>query len=259
MPHHGKHHGGHRDYRSRDSERRSKYHHGESDRSHGGSNSSHSLSEYSIWVANPVSYVAQTPEQDPRSPHIQLKLTDGTNSPEADINVKSTSQDSRLVYWVNNNFQHPITSELESLPLGQTVLKPTNGQPSQYALDFLRTTPALLDLNAGTILPASGNNTIEDKLEPILTSAINQNAKVYLWGQGYNDSNGESGIHDIHMNQGNTGHFSNDVYSDGSFMVQFEDHWEAVFLAFADQEVPTDNETGNPTADAQAFDETLSS
>ena len=138
MPHHGKHHGGHRDYRSRDSERRSRYHHGESDRSHGGSDRSHSLSEYSIWVANPVSYVAQTPEQDPKSPHIQLKLTDGSNSPEADINVKSTSQDSRLVYWVNNNFQHPITSQIESLPLGQTVLKPQNGQPSPYALDFLR-------------------------------------------------------------------------------------------------------------------------
>ncbi|CAD0093804.1 unnamed protein product [Aureobasidium vineae] len=248
MPHYG----GHGEHKSRDSERRS-------GNNQEGSNSSHSLKNYSIWVANPVSYVAQTPEQDPKSPHITLKLTDGTNSPEADINVKSTSKDTRLVYWVNNNFQHPITQQLASLPLGQTVLKPTNGEHSKYALDFIRTTPALLDLNAGTILPASGNNTIEDKLEPILTQAINQKAKVYLWGQGYNDSNGESGIHDIHMNQGNTGNFSNDVFSDGSFMVQFEDHWEAVFLAFADQEVPTDDETGDPTDDAKAFDETLSS
>jgi uncharacterized protein YukJ len=258
MPHHGNHHGGHREHKSRDSERRpGNSNKGGSNQS--GSNKTHSLSDYSIWVANPVSFVAQTPEQDPKSPHITLKLTDGTNSPEADINVKSTSQDSSLVYWINNAFTHPITQQIESLPLGQTVLKPTNGQPSKYALDFLRTTPALLDLSAGTILPASGNTTIEDTLSTILTSAINQKAKIYLWGQAYNDSNGESGIHDIHMNQGNTGNFSNDVYSDGSFMVQFEDHWEAVFLAFADQAVPTDDVTGDPTAGAKPFDQTLSS
>jgi uncharacterized protein YukJ len=261
MPHHGTHHGGHREHKSRDSDRRSgnNSNKGGSNNQSGSNNKTHSLSDYSIWVANPVSFVAQTPEQDPKSPHITLKLTDGTNSPEADINVKSTSQDSRLVYWINNAFTHPITQELGPLPLGQKVLKPTNGQPSPLALDFLRTTPALLDLSAGTILPATGNTTIESTLSTILTSAINQKAKVYLWGQAYNDSNGESGIHDIHMNQGNTGGFSNDVYSDGSFVVQFEDHWEAVFLAFADQEVPTDDQTGNPTANAEPFDQTLSS
>jgi len=257
MPHHGYHHGGHREHKSRDSERRSGNNHGGSNNS--GNNSTHSLKNYSIWVANPVSFVAQTPQQDPKSPHITLKLTDDTNSPEADINVKSTSQDSRLVYWINNAFVHPITQQLESLPLGQKVLTPSNGQPSPLALDFLRTSPALLDLSAGTILPATGNDTIESTLSTILTTAIDQKAKVYLWGQAYNDSNSESGIHDIHMNQGNTGNFTNDVYSDGSFLVQFEDHWEAVFLAFADQETPTDDETGDPTADAKAFDQTLSS
>jgi uncharacterized protein YukJ len=266
MPHHGHHHGGHREHKSRDSERRSgnnsnsnKGGNTHSGSGSGSSNKTHSLSDYSIWVANPVSFVAQTPEQDPKSPHITLKLSDGTNSPEADINVKSTSQDTRLVYWINNAFTHPITQQISSLPLGQTVLKPSGGQPSKYALDFLRTKPALLDLNAGTILPATGNTTIEDTLSTILTSAINQKAKIYLWGQAYNDSNGESGIHDIHMNQGNTGNFTNDVYSDGSFVVQFEDHWEAVFLAFADQAVPTDDETGDPTANAEPFDQTLSS
>lgn len=253
MPHHGHHHGGHREHKSRDSERRS----GNSNQS--GSSTIHSLKNYSIWVANPVSYDAQTPQQDPKSPHITLKLTDGTNSPEADINVKSTSEDSRLVYWINNAFTHPITQQLASLPLGQKILKSSNGQPSPLALDFLRTTPSLLDLSAGTILPATGNTTIESTLSALLTTAINQKAKVYLWGQAYNDSNGESGIHDIHMNQGNTGNFTNDVYSDGSFVVQFEDHWEAVFLAFADQEVPTDDSTGDPTEDAKAFDQTLSS
>jgi uncharacterized protein YukJ len=259
MPHHGHHHGGHREHKSRDSERRSGNSNKGGTNQSGSSNTTHSLRNYSIWIANPVSFVAQTPEQDPKSPHITLKLTDGTNSPEADINVKSTSQDSRLIYWINNAFNHPITSQLESLSLGQTILKPTDGKPSPYALDFLRTTPALLDLSAGTILPATGGNTIEDTLSSILTTAINQKAKVYLWGQAYNDSNGESGIHDIHMNQGNTGSFANDLYSDGSFMVQFEDHWEAVFLAFADQEVPTDDQTGDPTAGAKAFDQTLSS
>ncbi|CAK3873731.1 Hypothetical predicted protein [Lecanosticta acicola] len=202
--------------------------------------------KYGVWAAKPTSYDAQTPKQDPKTPHITLQLSGGGS---AEINVKSTSSDDRLVFWVNKSFLHPITSALSQLAPGLTE------NPSEStSLDFQRTTPALLDVNAGTLLDPyekGPDNDILDELEPILDQAIHEGAMVYLFGQFYHDRDGASGIHDCHMNQGNSGG------GDGSFMVQFNDgHWEAVFLAFATQSLPTDDE-GKPTSDAEAFDQRL--
>jgi len=215
---------------------------------------------YGVWVANPISYDAQTPKQDPKTPHIILKFGDGKNSGQADINVKSTDKDTRLVYWVNKNFTHPITKQLANQDLG--LWKISSPESSDVALDFQRTQPALVDISAGTLLPSyeqGPNNDILDKLEPMLNQAIDEKAKVYVYGEWYQDADGTSGIHDVHMNQGNAKGYSNAVFSDGSLMVHFNDgHWEAVFLAFASQALPTDDR-GDPTASAKPFDQTLAS
>lgn len=64
-----------------------------------------------------------------------------------------------------------------------------------------------------------------------------------------------TGIHDIHMNQGNSGSFDSAVGSDGAFIIHYpsDGHFEAVFLAFADQAIPTDNQTGKPAQNAQTL------
>lgn len=215
---------------------------------------------YGVWVANPVSYDAQTPKQDPKSPHITLKFDDGSDGGEAEINVKSTDKDTRLVYWVNRQFSHPITESLANLDLGLRTLSSAN--TSDLALDFQRTQPALLNIDQGQVLPSyeSGpNNDILDKLEPILDQAIKEKATIYLYGQSYHDSDGQSGIHDIHMNQGSSKGYSNAIYNDGSFSIKFNDgHWEAVFLAFASQSLPTDD-SGDPTDDAETLEQRVGS
>ncbi|KAK4494921.1 hypothetical protein PRZ48_014277 [Zasmidium cellare] len=217
-----------------------------------------SLKRYGVWVVKPESYDAQTPRQDSKSPHITLKFTDDGSGGSAEINVKSLDQDKRLVYWVNRNFTHPITSDLDNLNLGLRNI--TKGSKSDLALDFQRTEPSLFNLKQGEILPhyAQGpNNDILDKLEPILTQAIKEKATMYIFGQSYHDSDGVDGIHDIHMNQGNEKGFENSIYSDGSFFVRFKDgHWEAVGLAFASQALPTD-EKGDPEQGARRFDQVL--
>ncbi|KAI0474165.1 hypothetical protein GGR56DRAFT_567856 [Xylariaceae sp. FL0804] len=220
-----------------------------------------SSSSYGVWAAHASKYTAQTPQQDSKSPHITLYFEGGSNKEaSAAINVKSTDSDSRLVYWVNKSFSHPITEQLSGLKLGLHSVE--SSASSALALDFQRTTPALMDLAAGTIVEpyeSGPNNDILDLLEPILDQAIKEKATIYVYGQSYQDSDGSSGIHDVHMNQGNTGDFENATYSDGSFLVNFADgHWEAVFLAFASQELPTDD-SGKPTSAAKAFDQTLSS
>jgi uncharacterized protein YukJ len=45
------------------------------------------------------------------------------------------------------------------------------------------------------------------------------------------------------MNQGSLPQFANGIYEDGALLFKFDDgHWEAVFLAFASQKIPTDDQ-----------------
>lgn len=83
------------------------------------------IPHYGVWIAQPTRYTAQTEEEDPKSPHIYLYFKDSSSSSsssskdyEAAINVKSTGKDSRLVYWFNRNFTHPITEQLSTLDEG---------------------------------------------------------------------------------------------------------------------------------------------
>jgi uncharacterized protein YukJ len=60
------------------------------------------------------------------------------------------------------------------------------------------------------------------------------------------------------MNQGDTKSYDNAVGKDGAILIHYsggDQHWEAIFLAFATQKVPTDDQTGNPTSDARALSE----
>ncbi|KAF9123724.1 hypothetical protein BGW39_008729, partial [Mortierella sp. 14UC] len=152
---------------------------------------------YGVWVGKPIRY--ETDGEADASPHINLIFKDdllGSREHTAAINVKSDGPDSRLVYWRINSFTHPITSTLEPLDYGFYRL-PIRGVVR--GLDFTRGTP-ILDIRTGRILPhdlPGGNNDILDVVEPVLDSAISQNAKVYMFGSSFG-----SGIHDVHMNQG---------------------------------------------------------
>ena len=57
------------------------------------------------------------------------------------------------------------------------------------------------------------------------------------------------GVHDIHMNQGNSPRFSKDdgVWQDGGLMFWFpkQGEWVAVFLKFQSQAIHTDDTTGH--------------
>ena len=70
------------------------------------------------------------------------------------------------------------------------------------------------------------------------------------FGSSYADPNGQQGIHDIHMNQGNPkGPFQKDngIWQDGAIFIELpaSGKWIAVFLAFQTESWTTDN-SGNP-------------
>jgi uncharacterized protein YukJ len=56
-------------------------------------------------------------------------------------------------------------------------------------------------------------------------------------------------VHDIHLNQGNSGRFVRDdgVWQDGGLLLHFPtgDQWVAIFLAFQGQTWHTDDVTGH--------------
>jgi len=236
---------------------RSSHHHPHHHHKSGGGNTktgeraSASSDKYGCWKGTPISYTGETLEQD-KSPHITLKFSDGTSNKtiEAQINVASTSNDTEIVYWLNSNWSHPITETLT--PLSEGFHEATTTDGTGLSLDFLRTTPALVDFSAGQVVQdsnSSESNDILSQLEPVIKAAIAAEATAYIFGRDYG-----TGIDDIHMNQGNTGNFENAVGIDGALIFQYptgDQQFVAIFLAFAEQEVPTDDQTGAPASGAK--------
>ncbi|KAF9537574.1 hypothetical protein EC957_007954 [Mortierella hygrophila] len=185
------------------------------------------IPHYGVWVATPT---ALTIERDDFS---------------AAINVKSIGLDSRLIYWLVNNLQNDFINSLRGLERGFHPLGAGNG------LDYDRS--HLVDFAEGTLLEYHAlwpDNGIIDQVAPILQRAIeSDNVTVYIFGSQFPHGDG---IHDIHMNQGSLGQFDHGVGQDGGIVFHYHDNdrWEAIFLAFASQKIPTD-ENGLPRDDAR--------
>jgi uncharacterized protein YukJ len=193
-----------------------------------------------------------------QSPHYQVRIVDDTTDYRIAVNVKSQLPPSDVEYIIVENFQHPITSIVEPLPRGFTALaqKPVSG-----ALDYIRGN--LFDRIDMRPLPFSVpgfDNDLNEKLDRLMQRAVaDEGASVCAFGERWGPEPGKkdkyfgflpgNGIHDIHMNQGNSGQFVGDdgVYQDGGVLVHFPDQheWVAVFLKFQSQSWHTDDTTGH--------------
>ncbi|KAG0092970.1 hypothetical protein BGZ93_007117 [Podila epicladia] len=215
------------------------------------------VDNYGVWVGTPSSFRMETVEEDPHTPHIYLKFTDNSNNRnlEAAINVKSKQEESRLVFWVKRQFLHPIVNDLSRLDKRFHSL-PDRQVLSLDGLDYIRT-PGLIFPSRGILLEhdvPGPHNDMLNVMEPILKRAIKEKATVYIFGSRFERGHG---IHEVHMNQGSLQQFSNDVNKDGALIIQFEDHWEAVFLAFGSQKVPTDDVKGLSLTKSESLAEQL--
>ncbi|ORX94140.1 hypothetical protein BCR34DRAFT_580158 [Clohesyomyces aquaticus] len=203
------------------------------------------ISDYGVWKAIPVRYTFETNADDPNSPHLSLFFTDDDpGEARAAINIKSGDHsDSRLVSWMIPSFKHPVSANLSALSTGFHSLADA-GLGSSIALDYIRGN--LFHRQSGRLLPhdvPGENNDILDVLRPVIDEAIEKNAAIYIYGSHFNDG---KGIHNVHMNQGSPRRWSRDngVYHDGGLIIQFSDHWEAVFIGFASQAVHTEDGPG---------------
>lgn len=175
------------------------------------------------------------------------------NKYDVAINVKSKGSPSELVYVLEDPFDHQDTiQKLQALDLGFHAATPS------LFLDYFRT-PGLVDIKRGAVLKhdVPGNdNDLLDKLEPVIQSAIRNQATVYIFGFRYRDG---KGIHKVHMNQGSAGSFANQngVKKDGAIIIHDKDGWKAVFLAFASQKTPTDDRNGQPEPGAKSLEDQI--
>ena len=204
---------------------------------------------------------ARKEERDFSSPHYHVYVSAGGTDFRISINVRSSLKLPDLLFFVDENFQHPMNEDLVLLKQGFTEVE---RKKDGLALDFIRGN--LFDRRKMKTLPhniPNPDNDLNDKLNHYIGRAIQSpEAYLYAWGERWGPEvnspdkifyfNPANGIHDIHMNQGNSGGFAsqNGVWQDGALMIHFpaEDRWIAIFTAFQSQSWHTDDHTGHPLA-----------
>jgi uncharacterized protein YukJ len=192
------------------------------------------------------------------TPHYQVEAVDANGLHfRLAVNVLSQEHPSELLYHVDDDLRHPLTAAVPA-NLGFTRLPP---RPGAANLDFVRGN--VCDRDRMRVLPpdvAGPDNDLADLLDHWVGRAVaDPKAVVYAFGErwptephkpdkifGFRPGNG---IHDIHMNQGNSGAFTRDdgVWQDGGLLLHFpdQDRWVGIFLAFQGQVWHTDDATGH--------------
>lgn len=190
------------------------------------------------------------------APHFLVHVTDTRESWRIAINVRSQTKPSDVLYHVNEDLWHPMCHTVRQLPFGFTTKK----QLPAIGLDYLRS--GLFQVRDMRPLPCclpGENNDLNELIEKYLRDAVgNRKVEIYAFGVRWPKTAGRDpdfgfrpaqGVHDIHMNQGNSSRWRSDdgIRQDGALFIHFleADRWVALFLAFQSQSFTTDDKTGH--------------
>jgi uncharacterized protein YukJ len=215
------------------------------------------LSRYGVLKGVVLDRVVETTD----SPHYQIHLRAKDTDFRVAVNVRSSQHPHDLLYLADDDFTHPVTSGLVELPEGFTEL---DSRAGGLALDFIRGN--LFDRlgmrEAPTTKPGPDNDLGEFLDHHVQRALGNPDVHVYVFGErwgpestadkifGFRPGNG---VHDVHMNQGNSGAFVRDdgVWQDGAVLIHLtdSDRWVGIFLAFQSQAWHTDDVTGHRLPD----------
>ncbi|MGH3921672.1 MAG: DUF2278 family protein [Pseudonocardiaceae bacterium] len=215
------------------------------------------LSSYGVLVGHAVDRRREEGSSD--TPHYQIHVKDGDGvNYRIAVNVRSQLPPSDLLYLVDDDLRHPVTTALESLGSGWHLLPRRAGGAN---LDFIRGnlfTPAQMRPLPPDVPGA--DNDLSDHLDHYVQRAIRDPAaQLYIYGERWGPERSTkdkifgflpgNGVHDIHMNQGNSERFRADdgVWQDGGILIHFpgESRWAGLFLAFQSQAWHTDDTTGH--------------
>jgi uncharacterized protein YukJ len=211
------------------------------------------IQDYGVLKARPEQGMQATA----RSPHYQIWMVDEnqTNYRIA-VNVESEDRPVDLQYYMAENFQNPITSQLSTLSSTYTALP---SQPGGLALDYVR--GGLFPLNqVDQLFAIAAEQPLSQMLDTQIQRAIaDSEAFICAFGQRWPETGTpdrpfgftpDNGVHDIHMNQGDTDPSfasENGSWQDGALFIYLPStqQWTAIFLKFQSQSWQTDT-SGQP-------------
>ncbi len=216
-----------------------------------------SLQRYGILKGKAI----ETKKGTGNSPHFQVLVSDDKLLYRLAVNVESQEPPSDVLYYVDEDFKHPIKDLLEPMPKGYNKLET---KPGGSALDFIRGN--LFDTSLMKPLPyevPGQNNDLNELVQKYIDKAIAmESSEVYAFGERWGPEDARdkffgfapgNGIHDIHMNQGSSAAFAkyDGVWQDGGLIIHLpeENKWIAIFLAFQSQCFHTDDAKGHRIPD----------
>lgn len=218
-----------------------------------------SITGYGVLVGRVVDGKAEPGQQ---TPHYQVQVRAAAVDYRIAVNVRSAQNPPDLLYVADEMFTHPLLADLVGLADGFTAIP---SRPGGLALDYIRGN--LFDRAAMRPLPANApgpDNDLSDRIEHFMSRAkADPAARVYAFGQRWGPETSipdkifkftpGNGVHDIHLNQGNSGRFVGDdgVWQDGGLLLHFpgQAQWVGIFLAFQSQAWHTDDTTGHTLPD----------
>ncbi len=216
-----------------------------------------SLEDYGVLKGKAI----ETKKGAGSSPHFQILVSDDKLLFRIAVNVQSQEPPSDVLYFVDENFSHPIIDLLEPMPRGFNKLQ---CKPGGSALDFIRGN--LFDTSLMIPLPydiSGPDNDLNELVQKYVAKAIAmESSTIYAFGERWGPENERdkffgftpgNGVHDIHMNQGSSDRFMkyDGVWQDGSLIIHLPDEnkWIAIFLAFQSQCFHTDDGQGHRIKD----------
>ncbi|TQD28286.1 DUF2278 family protein [Methanolobus vulcani] len=208
-----------------------------------------------------------------KNAHFQILVHDGKSEHRVAVNVNSRVAPSELLYFVDDNFIHPIIEKLPELEMGyRNVDRSSRDLRLDYVRGGLFDTSKMVPLECDIPGPSNDLNELIQKY--VDKAADMDGGMLYAFGERWGPESflpdsffgfrPGSGIHDIHMNQGNSEKWQADdaPYQDGGLLIHLpeDDRWVAIFLAFQSQCFNTDDFTGHclPDAPVQKKPETAS-
>lgn len=212
-----------------------------------------SLQRYGVLKGKAI----ETKKGTGNTPHFQILVSDDRLLFRIAVNVESQEPPSDVLYFVDENFTHPVIDLLAPLPMGY---HPVEKKPGELAIDFIRGN--LFDASRMVPLPHNipgEDNDLNELVQKYVAKAIAmESSEIYAFGERWGPEDVRdkffgfipgNGIHDIHMNQGSSDRFMkyDGVWQDGCLIIHLPDEnkWIGIFLAFQSQCFHTDDATGH--------------
>ena len=197
--------------------------------------------------------------RDADDDHYQVLVRAGATLMRVAVNVRSSAPKapSTVLFATTTTLPPAFTGALAALAPG---FRPLASRPGGLAIDFLR--GGLVKPRSLKPLPPDlpgQDNDLKDALEAAVLRAMKEadsalHAFGVRWGPEKNRKDRcfhfvpGNGVHDIHMNQGNSGRYARDngTWQDGALVFGYPgDKWRAFFVAFQSQALKTDDK-GRP-------------